>query len=166
MAEQEPEVRVGNFSEVALGYTEEEAAREAERCLMCTDPTCISGCPVEIDIPGFIQKICDKEIRGAYDIMMKDNLLPAICGRVCPQEVQCEVVCTVADLLDEAGNVDLHRTAGDAGGIGAHQASLGLERRLVLGVAERDFGEVADANLGVLLGHRGAVLGNVSDRLR
>ncbi len=71
MAEQDPQVRIGNFSEVALGYTEEEAFLEAERCLMCTDPTCISGCPVEIDIPGFIQKICDKDIRGAYDIMMK-----------------------------------------------------------------------------------------------
>jgi glutamate synthase (NADPH/NADH) small chain len=113
MAEQEPEVRVGNFSEVALGYTEEEAAREAERCLMCTDPTCISGCPVEIDIPGFIQKICDKDIHGAYDIMMRDNLLPAICGRVCPQEVQCEVVCTVADDLEPVAVGRLERWLGD-----------------------------------------------------
>ena len=93
MAEQDPKVRVANFTEVALGYTEDEAALEAERCLMCTDPTCISGCPVQIDIPGFIQAICDKDIRGAYDIMMRDNLLPAICGRVCPQEIQCEAEC-------------------------------------------------------------------------
>ena len=113
MAEQDPKVRVENFSEVALGYTEEQAAREAQRCLMCTDPTCIAGCPVEIDIPGFIQKICDKDIRGAYDIMTADNLLPAICGRVCPQEVQCEVVCTVADTLEPVAVGRLERWLGD-----------------------------------------------------
>jgi glutamate synthase (NADPH/NADH) small chain len=113
MAEQDPKVRIGNFSEVALGYTEEQASREAERCLMCTDPTCISGCPVEIDITGFIQKICDGDIRGSYDIMTTDNLLPAICGRVCPQEVQCEVVCTVADTLEPVAIGRLERWLGD-----------------------------------------------------
>ncbi len=113
MAEQDPKVRVGNFSEVALGYTEEQAAREAQRCLICADPTCISGCPVGIDIPGFIQAICDKDIRGAYGIMTKDNLLPAICGRVCPQEVQCEAVCTVADTLEPVAVGRLERWLGD-----------------------------------------------------
>ena len=83
--EQAPEERVQNFSEVALGYTLENALNEAERCLVCEDPTCIAGCPVEIDIPGFIQKIAEGDYRGSYDVLTSENLLPAICGRVCPQ---------------------------------------------------------------------------------
>ena len=113
MSEQDPMARVANFTEVALGYEEKEAFLEAERCLMCADPICITGCPVEIDIPGFIQAICERDIRGAYDIMMKDNLLPAICGRVCPQEIQCEQVCTVADTLEPVAVGRLERWLGD-----------------------------------------------------
>ncbi|MFC1707223.1 NADPH-dependent glutamate synthase [Planctomycetota bacterium] len=111
--EQEPEARIKNFSEVALGYGIEDALREAERCLVCADPTCIAGCPVEIDIPGFIAKIAEKDYRAAYDIMTDANLLPAICGRVCPQEEQCEVVCTVADNLEPVAIGRLERWIGD-----------------------------------------------------
>jgi len=111
--EQEPAERIRNFSEVALGYREGDTLREAERCLMCPDPTCIAGCPVEIDIPTFIQKIVDKDFRGAYDVMTDANLLPAICGRVCPQEDQCEGVCKVGQTLEPVAVGRLERWIGD-----------------------------------------------------
>jgi glutamate synthase (NADPH/NADH) small chain len=111
--EQTPEERVKNFLEVALGYREEQMLREASRCLMCADPTCIPGCPVEIDIPGFIQKLVEKDYRGAYDVMTDANLLPAICGRVCPQEDQCEGVCQVAKTLEPVAVGRLERWIGD-----------------------------------------------------
>jgi glutamate synthase (NADPH/NADH) small chain len=111
--EQDPKERIENFSEVALGYTLENALNEAERCLMCAEPTCIAGCPVEIDIPGFIRKICEKDYRGSYDLLTRENLLPAICGRVCPQEDQCEVVCTVGDTLEPVAVGRLERWIGD-----------------------------------------------------
>lgn len=95
MPEQEPLVRAKNFEEVALGYRVEEALVEAERCLQCADEPCVRGCPVGIDIPGFIRKITEKHYHGAYDIITDTNLLPSVCGRVCPQENQCEGVCTV-----------------------------------------------------------------------
>ena len=95
MPEQEPLVRAKNFEEVALGYRVEEALVEAERCLQCADEPCVRGCPVGIDIPGFIKKITEKHYHGAYDIITDTNLLPSVCGRVCPQENQCEGVCTV-----------------------------------------------------------------------
>jgi len=94
-AEQDPMVRARNFDEVALGYGLAEAQREADRCLQCADEPCVRGCPVGIDIPGFIRKIAEKHLHGAYDIITDTNLLPSVCGRVCPQENQCEGVCTV-----------------------------------------------------------------------
>ncbi len=111
--EQDPVVRAKNFDEVALGYEEGHALNESERCLMCADPKCIAGCPVEIDIPGFIQKITEKDYRGAYDVLSADNLLPAICGRVCPQEDQCEMVCVVGDKLEPVAVGRLERWIGD-----------------------------------------------------
>ena len=90
MREQDAQVRARNFEEVACGYSLEEALRESERCLMCPDEPCISGCPVGINIPGFIQKIEEKNFRAAYDILTATNLLPSVCGRVCPQENQCD----------------------------------------------------------------------------
>lgn len=111
--EQDPDARVCNFSEVALGYTEEMALLESERCLLCPEKPCMPGCPVEIDIPGFIEKINEKDYRGAYDIMMETNILPAICGRVCPQEDQCEGVCTVGDTLEPVAVGRLERWLGD-----------------------------------------------------
>ena len=113
MREQEPNVRATNFAEVSCGYTLEEALREADRCLVCPDEPCISGCPVEIDIPNFIVKIAEKNLHGAYETITDTNLLPAICGRVCPQEAQCEGVCTVGDTLEPVAIGRLERFVGD-----------------------------------------------------
>ena len=93
MASQEPNVRNKNFEEVELGYTAEEAHKEASRCLHCKIPKCVEGCPVNIKIPEFIQAIKDNDIKKAYDIISETSSLPAICGRVCPQEKQCEAHC-------------------------------------------------------------------------
>ena len=81
-AEQDPQVRARNFDEVALVYTLAEAQREADRCLQCADEPCVRGCPVSIDIPGFIRRISARDFRGAYDVITATNLLPAVCGRV------------------------------------------------------------------------------------
>ena len=113
MRELDAKVRATNFEEVACGYNLEEALREADRCLMCPDEPCISGCPVGINIPGFIQKISEKNLRGAYDILTNTNLLPSICGRVCPQENQCEGVCTVGDSLEAVAIGRMERFVGD-----------------------------------------------------
>lgn len=93
MPSQEPEIRNKNFLEVALGYSEEAAVDEAQRCLHCKNMPCVSGCPVNIDIPAFIKEIADKNFEGAYGIIAKSSSLPAVCGRVCPQETQCEGKC-------------------------------------------------------------------------
>jgi glutamate synthase (NADPH/NADH) small chain len=113
MREQPAQERVKNFSEVACGYGVADAQREAERCLLCPDQPCVRGCPVGIDIPGFIRKIGEKDIRGAYDVLTDTNLLPAVCGRVCPQENQCEGVCTVGDTLEPVAIGRLERWIGD-----------------------------------------------------
>jgi glutamate synthase (NADPH/NADH) small chain len=93
--EQDPKVRATNFDEVCLGYNIEEAVEEAQRCLGCKKPRCVEGCPVSVDIPGFIQKVKEKDIEGAAKAIAKNSSLPAVCGRVCPQETQCEGVCIV-----------------------------------------------------------------------
>ena len=93
MPAQDPHVRNCNFQEVALGYTEAMALDEATRCLNCKHSPCIAGCPVEINIPAFIMKTAQGEFEEAYQIIAKDSSLPAVCGRVCPQESQCELVC-------------------------------------------------------------------------
>lgn len=93
MPEQDPQVRNGNFSEVALGYTEEMAVEEAKRCLNCRHRPCMSGCPVNVKIPEFIALIAQGEFEKAYEKIHETNSLPAICGRVCPQETQCEQKC-------------------------------------------------------------------------
>ncbi|HSC98261.1 MAG TPA: FAD-dependent oxidoreductase, partial [Casimicrobiaceae bacterium] len=113
MREQPPKERACNFHEVTLGYSIEEALREADRCLQCADEPCVRGCPVGIDIPAFIQKISDKHYRGAYDVITDTNLLPAVCGRVCPQESQCEGVCTVGESLEPVAIGRLERFVGD-----------------------------------------------------
>ncbi|MBP2030939.1 glutamate synthase (NADPH/NADH) small chain [Methanohalophilus levihalophilus] len=93
MAEQKPEERIKNFDEVALGYTAQEAALEAGRCLECRKPKCVEGCPVNIDIPGFISQIKLGKLDEAVRVLKDSNALPAVCGRVCPQEEQCEMLC-------------------------------------------------------------------------
>ena len=93
MPEQEPNVRNANFKEVALGYTFEQAVNEAKRCLQCKNPACVGGCPVGIPIPQFLAKVAEEDIAGAYEILSNANALPAISGRVCPQENQCEGKC-------------------------------------------------------------------------
>lgn len=93
IAEQKPKVRARNFEEVSLGYTAEEAINEANRCLNCKNKPCVSGCPVGVRIPEFIAKVKDGDFEGAYDIITSTNGLPAVCGRVCPQENQCEGKC-------------------------------------------------------------------------
>jgi glutamate synthase (NADPH/NADH) small chain len=113
MLEQAPAARARNFQEVACGYRLEDALREAERCLLCPDRPCVAGCPVGIDIPGFIEKVGRKDLRGAYDILTDTNLLPAVCGRVCPQENQCEGVCTVGESLESVAIGRLERFVGD-----------------------------------------------------
>jgi glutamate synthase (NADPH/NADH) small chain len=97
MPAQDPVARGGNFNEVALGYTEEMAIREAQRCLACKKPKCVDGCPVGINIPGFVQQVQQGDFRGALETIKAANTLPAICGRVCPQEDQCEKVCVVGN---------------------------------------------------------------------
>ena len=93
MPEQEPNIRNANFKEVALGYTLEQAVNEAKRCLQCKNPACVGGCPVGIPIPQFLGKVAEEDIAGAYEILSNANALPAISGRVCPQENQCEGKC-------------------------------------------------------------------------
>ena len=93
MPEQEPNIRNTNFLEVALGYTPEQAKEEAERCINCKNPSCVKGCPVSVPIPQFIGKVRENDMLGAYKILSSANALPAVCGRVCPQETQCEGKC-------------------------------------------------------------------------
>lgn len=113
MPSQDPEIRKRNFEEVALGYSEETAVNEAMRCLECKNPKCVSGCPVGINIPGFIKKIKERDYDGAYDVISESSLLPAICGRVCPQESQCEKHCVRGVKGDPVGIGRLERFAAD-----------------------------------------------------
>ena len=93
MPSQEPDVRNKNFKEVALGYTEEMAVNEAQRCLNCKNKPCVAGCPVNVRIPEFIAKVAEGDFAAAYEIITSTNALPALSGRVCPQETQCESKC-------------------------------------------------------------------------
>ena len=113
MPSQEPEVRNKNFLEVALGYTEEMAVDEAQRCLGCKNMPCVKGCPVNIDIPAFIKEIANKNFEGAYGIISKSSSLPAVCGRVCPQETQCEGKCVRGIKGEPVGIGRLERFAAD-----------------------------------------------------
>ena len=93
MPEQDPKVRARNFKEVTLGYTAEQAVEEAGRCLSCKNPKCVEGCPVNVRIPEFIKKVQEGDFKAAYEIITSTNALPALSGRVCPQETQCEARC-------------------------------------------------------------------------
>jgi glutamate synthase (NADPH/NADH) small chain len=117
MPAQPPGTRIGNMSEVALGYSPEQARVEALRCLQCKNAPCVDGCPVRIDIPGFVAALADDDPRRAIDIIKRNSLLPAVCGRVCPQETQCQLTCTVGKILkdvDQAVSIGrLERYAAD-----------------------------------------------------
>ena len=103
MPEQDPAVRARNMKEVALGYSAEDARTEASRCLACPAKPCMKGCPVAIDIPGFLAKAAEGDFAGALETIKKTSLLPAVCGRVCPQEKQCQKFCTVGKILKDQG---------------------------------------------------------------
>lgn len=111
--EQDPKVRATNFEEVCLGYNEEEAVNEAQRCLHCKNPMCVKGCPVNIDIPGFISHLKEKDFEGAAREIAKYSALPAVCGRVCPQETQCEGKCVLGNKGDAVSIGKLERFTAD-----------------------------------------------------
>ena len=113
MPSQDPNVRNKNFLEVALGYTEEQALDEAARCLNCKNHPCVDGCPVNVRIPEFIQKIVEKDYEGAYQVIHQTSSLPAVCGRVCPQESQCEMHCGRGKKGDPVGIGRLERFVAD-----------------------------------------------------
>ena len=113
MPTQDAQVRAHNFDEVALGYTEEMAIDEAMRCLNCKNMPCVNGCPVKIHIPEFINKIKEGDFEGAYQIISKSSSLPAVCGRVCPQEVQCESKCVRGIKGESVGIGRLERFVAD-----------------------------------------------------
>jgi glutamate synthase (NADPH/NADH) small chain len=113
MPEQKPKVRAKNFDEVPFGYTPETAVKEAERCLQCKKPSCVAGCPVSVDIPGFIKLIKEEKFTESIRNLWSKNSLPAVCGRVCPQEIQCEGVCILAKKGDPVAIGNLERFAAD-----------------------------------------------------
>ena len=113
MPKQRPDERIRNFNEVALGFTPELAMEEASRCLQCKNPLCVKGCPVEINIPGFIGKIAEGDFKGAIRVLKEKNALPAICGRVCPQEEQCEKFCILGKKHEPVAIGRLERFAAD-----------------------------------------------------
>ncbi len=113
MPEQDPNVRNKNFLEVNLGYTKEMAIEEAQRCLQCKNPSCVTGCPVNIQIPDFIDRIAEGDFAGAVAKIKEDNSLPAVCGRVCPQEEQCEKECILAGRFEAVAIGRLERFVAD-----------------------------------------------------
>ena len=113
MPTQDPAVRAHNFDEVALGYTAEVAIAEASRCLHCKNKPCVAGCPVNIEIPDFISHIKDGDFEGAYQVIHRSSSLPAVCGRVCPQESQCECKCTLGIKMEPVGIGRLERFVAD-----------------------------------------------------
>ena len=105
--------RITNFNEVSQGYTLDMAIQEAKRCLQCKHKPCVKGCPVNIEIPAFIQKITENDLDGALETISENNLFPAICGRVCPQELQCEKVCVRGIKGESVAIGNLERFIGD-----------------------------------------------------
>lgn len=123
MPERDPVERASDFEEVGLGYSEEQALAEADRCLQCANPTCIAGCPVNIDIKSFIARILERDYQGGVAVIKERNALPAVCGRVCPQEEQCEAACVLARKGEPVAIGRLERFLGD------YDLSCDLEHR-------------------------------------
>ena len=111
--EQDPKVRATNFEEVCYGYNREEAMLEASRCLHCKNPRCVGACPVGIDIPGFIAKVAEGDVKSAAEVIARDSSLPAVCGRVCPQETQCEGSCVLGVKFEPVAIGKLERFVAD-----------------------------------------------------
>lgn len=123
MPERDPQDRARNFQEVNLGYGLDQALQEAERCLQCAKPKCVAGCPVQVDIPGFIRHLLVRDIDGAAAVIRVSNAFPSICGRVCPQETQCEAQCIIRSKVEPVAIGRLERFVGD------HAAPLRTEPR-------------------------------------
>jgi homotetrameric NADPH-dependent glutamate synthase len=115
MPERDPVVRSRTFDEVNLGYSLAEALAEAERCIQCSTPTCVSGCPVQIDIPRFIRHLVVRDVDGALEVITQANSFPSVCGRVCPQETQCEAQCVIGRKVEPVAIGRLERFVGDHG---------------------------------------------------
>ena len=113
MPTQLPEVRAKNFEEVALGYSAEVAIEEAKRCLNCKNRPCVAGCPVSVNIPDFITLVKQGDFEGAYQVIAETSSLPAVCGRVCPQEMQCESKCTMGIKFEPVAIGRLERFVAD-----------------------------------------------------
>ncbi|MDD3923378.1 MAG: NADPH-dependent glutamate synthase [Endomicrobiaceae bacterium] len=113
MSERQPDIRNKDFQQVNLGYTDEQALQEAKRCLQCKNPLCVTGCPVEINIPGFIKQIAEKNPNQAFKVLKEKNNLPAVCGRVCPQENQCEKHCILGLKQEPVAIGNLERYTAD-----------------------------------------------------
>ena len=126
MPTQDPAVRAHNFNEVALGYDEATALDEAARCLNCKNPACVSGCPVSIHIPEFISKVAEGDFEGAYQVIHQSSSLPAVCGRVCPQETQCESKCVRGIKGEPVGIGRLERFVADWHNTYATESRLSL----------------------------------------
>jgi glutamate synthase (NADPH) small chain len=141
-AEQDPAERVGNIREVPFAYTPSQARAEAVRCLSCKNEPCVTGCPVGVDVPGFLKLVAEGDFRGAIRLIKETNLLPAICGRVCPQESQCQQNCMVAKV---------HKDLGFAVSIGKIEAFLADW--------EREEGGVELPEVGAETGRRVAIIG-------
>ena len=128
MPEQDPNVRNKNFDEVALGYTAEMAMEEATRCLNCKNKPCVNGCPVNVPIPEFIAKVAEGDFEGAYEVITSENALPAICGRVCPQENQCEGKCVRGIKGEPVGIGRMERFVADYHMANAKPAEVNIEK--------------------------------------
>lgn len=128
MPEQDPNVRNKNFEEVALGYTAEMAMEEATRCLNCKNKPCVGGCPVNVPIPEFIEKVAEGDFEGAYEVITSENALPAICGRVCPQENQCEGKCVRGIKGEPVGIGRMERFVADYHMANAKPAEMNIEK--------------------------------------
>lgn len=128
MPEQDPNVRNKNFKEVALGYTKEMAMEEATRCLNCKNKPCVNGCPVNVPIPEFIEKVAAGDFEGAYEVITSENALPAICGRVCPQENQCEGKCVRGIKGEPVGIGRMERFVADYHMANAKPAEVNIEK--------------------------------------
>ena len=128
MPEQDPNVRNKNFDEVALGYTAEMAMEEATRCLNCKNKPCVNGCPVNVPIPEFIEKVAAGDFEGAYEVITSENALPAICGRVCPQENQCEGKCVRGIKGEPVGIGRMERFVADFHMANAKPAEANIEK--------------------------------------